>query len=312
MSSRHLLDPQLRDFFDAFPKFELNDDTVDLIRAIEASQVQLNDTPPTVSRREYHIPGYRSDAEVRLLIYEPAVSGVSKPAFLHMHGGGLVLGSPEQRDKRNLALCERLQIVIVSVDYRLAPEHPFPAALHDCYAALAYMHGAAMDLDIDPMRIAVGGESAGGGLSASLSLFARDKGEYAICHQQLVYPMLDSRTGLRGQPIDSTLGEYCWTRQANVYGWGAYLGKATAQEAYLPAHTEELSGLPPVWLCVGDMDLFLPEVRCFYQALADTGVRTNLKIYNGCPHAFNAVETADITATFERDFIEALEMGFVL
>lgn len=309
MSSRHLLDPQLRDFFDAFPKFELNDDTVGLIRAIEASQVQLNDTPPTVSRREHHIPGYQSDAEVRLLIYEPAVSGVSKPAFLHMHGGGLVLGSPEQRDKCNLALCERLQIVIVSVDYRLAPEHPFPAALHDCYAALTYMHDAATDLQVDVMRIAVGGESAGGGLAASLSLFARDKGEYAICHQHLVYPMLDSRTGFQGRPIDPTLGEYCWTRQANVYGWGAYLGKTAAHDAYLPAHTKDLSDLPPVWLCVGDMDLFLPEVRYFRERLSDAGVKTNLDIYSGCPHAFNEVETADITTTFEQDFIEALKIG---
>lgn len=309
MSSRHLLDPQLRSFFDEFPKFELNDNTVGAIRAIEASQIQLGDTPPTVTRREHHIPGYQSDSDVRLLVYEPTNSRSKRPVFLHTHGGGMVLGAPEQRDARNIQICERLQSVVVSVDYRLAPEHPFPSALHDCYATLAYLNIAATDLQIDAKRIAVGGESAGGGLAASLALFTRDKGEYAICHQQLVYPMMDSLTGLKEHPIDPTLGEYCWTREANVYGWAAYLENSPCENAYLPAHTDKLSDLPSTWLCVGELDLFLPEIRYYHERLVEAGGKAELKIYPGCPHAFNAVETANITAEYEQDYILALGTG---
>ena len=118
----------------------------------------------------------------------------------------------------NLHLASILNIVILSVDYRLAPENPIPAPLDDCYAALGWLHENAAKLGVDPERIGVGGESAGGGLAAALAIKARDEGEYGLCWQQLTYPMLDDRTGSSQHYGDPLVGEFVWTRELNQYG----------------------------------------------------------------------------------------------
>ncbi|MFT5573346.1 MAG: acetyl esterase/lipase [Cryomorphaceae bacterium] len=315
-SSRNLVDPQLRDFFDNFPVFELSDATVGIIRTAEASAVVMaTELPDCVTRQEITVAAYGSSAnikrgvDVRALLYTPVNRASTGAAYLHIHGGGMVLGAPENSDDFNVALCAKLGILIVSVDYRLAPQDPFPAALYDCYAVLAYLHSHADSLGVDTNRIAVGGESAGGGLAASLAIFARDEAEYAICHQQLVYPMLDSTTGVAGSHDDPRLGEFCWTREFNVYGWQSYLAGQLAEDAYVPAATHSLKDLPPAWIACGDLDLFLPENQIYVERLSTVGVNAAMFTYAGAPHGFTEVRAAAVAKQFEHDFFMALSAG---
>ena len=145
------------------------------------------------------------------------------------------MGSPEMSDPLNVFIAAQLGITILSVDYRLAPEHPLPAPLDDCYAALAWLHGNAQTLGVDPGRIAIGGESAGGGLAAALALHARDRGEYPICYQLLTYPMLDDRTGTPESPADPLTGEFVWNRDKNKFGWDCYFGNSPREAPGAPS-----------------------------------------------------------------------------
>lgn len=310
MSTAHLLDSQIREFFEKFPKFALNDATLSAVRVAEAASIKIvEDLPESVSREEVYVPGLGTEPEVRCWVYRPTNSQSSMGAYLHMHGGGMVMGAVELSDARCVKICDQLGVVVISVDYRLAPENPFPAGLHDAYAALGYLHKNVEDLFVDPERIAVGGESAGAGLAASLAIFVRSKGSYPICHQQLVYPMLDDRTGQSDDTVSDNLGEFIWTADYNRYGWRSYLGETVPSDAYIPARTQDLSNLPPAWLGVGDMDLFLPENRTYAERLCANGVQVSVNIYRGAPHGFYAIEKADISQKFEHDFIEALSKG---
>lgn len=307
MTSRHLVDKQLVDFFDRFPRFTLNDYTVEAIRALDAAMIKTAETlPKAVMREEMWLPNYTETGTVRALLYRPVGTTEQRGAYLHIHGGGMVLGKPEQSDIANIELCETLGIVILSVDYRLAPKNPFPAALHDCYAALAYLHENAKVLDVDTKRIAIGGESAGGGLAASLAIFARDKKQYAISHLHLIYPMLDNQTGKNGIPDNSDIGEFYWTRENNQYGWNAYLTGADPAEAYVPMATSDLSNLPPTWIGVGDLDLFLPENLAFAEKLKLAGVDAEIETYSGAPHAFNIVRDTDVSKLYMANFKKRL------
>lgn len=310
MTLLSLVDPELREFFESLPAFDLNGTTLKSIRKMTASRRQLVDElPAAVVREEIFIPGYEGSPKVRCLIYRPADGINLTPAYLHLHGGGMVLGSADESDMRCIEICERLGAVVLSVDYRLAPEHPYPAALHDAYAGLAYLHTASETLNVDRARIAIGGVSAGGGLAASLSLFARDHAEYSICHQHLVFPMIDDQTGRDGKPHDSEIGMIGWTREHNVYGWDSYLGGTCPTHAYIPARTASLSQLPPTWIGVGDLDLFFPENIEFARRLTQQGVPVAFDIYPKAPHGFPMMQNAKVSRKFEDDFVSALARG---
>ena len=205
-------------------------------------------------------------------------------ALLWIHGGGLVMGTPAAGDALCARFADELGIVVVSVDYRLAPEHPFPAGLDDCVAALSWMHAQADPLGIDPTRIAVGGDSAGGGLAACVAQVAHDRGGPAICLQLLQYPMLDDRTALRSD-IDG-LG---WSNASNHYAWSAYLGHPVTSEEPRPyasaARRADLGGLPPVWIGIGSIDLFHDECIEYATSLEAAGVRCDLHVVPGMYHA---------------------------
>ena len=145
--------------------------------------------------------------DVPCLLYTPK-AGKAEAAYLHIHGGGYVAGQMERSDPMNTLIASQLGITVLAVGYRLAPEHPVPAPLDDCYSALAWLHDEAERLGIDRERIAIGGESAGGGLAAALAIRARDAGDYAVCHQHLTYPMLDNLTGSESAPGDPLVGEF--------------------------------------------------------------------------------------------------------
>ena len=217
MSTRHLVDRELLPFIDNAPPLVLSKKTLPQMRAtIESAAVLGDPSSVGVLREEHYLPGLNGGPDIRCLVYRPQGKLDGAPGYIHLHGGGFIAGLPEISDRRSTRIAAELGAVVVSVDYRLAPEHPHPAALDDAYAALAWLHGEAGTLGVDPHRIAIGGESAGGGLAAALALKARDDGTYPIVFQLLVYPMLDDRTGASGAPGtpgDPMLGEFVWPRE---------------------------------------------------------------------------------------------------
>lgn len=311
MTTRHLLDPEIIPALDAFPQVSLKRDNLPLIRQAAAQAVQLADADAYgVVREEVVLPGWAEDQpNVRSLVYKPKSLSSPTGAYLHLHGGGYILGSPEGSDQHNVSLASRLGIVIVSVDYRLAPEHAAPAALHDSYAALVWLHRNAEQIGIDPNKIAIGGESAGGGLAAALALFARDQGEYPICFQLLTYPMIDDRTGSAAHPGDPLTGEFVWTRERNQLGWDYYLGDGLPSAPNVPARAESLKGLPPTWLSTAALDLFRDENIAYAQRLLRDSVATELIVYPGACHGFQMASTAGVTKQYLRDHAEALARG---
>lgn len=237
-----------------------------------------------VDVRSEQVPATDGRPAVRVLVYERAHRARPSGALVWIHGGGLVMGTPEVGN----AVCSRfaaeLGLVVVSVDYRLAPEHPFPAGLDDSYATLSWVHDQADALGIDPNRVVVGGDSAGGGLAACLAQMAHDRGGPAIAFQLLQYPMLDDRTALRGDH-DALL----WSNASNRYAWGAYLGHPVSRVEDRPyasaARRADLRDLPPAWIGIGSIDLFHDECVAYAQRLRDAGVACEVHVVPGMYHA---------------------------
>ena len=216
------------------------------------------------------------------------------PAVLWIHGGGYLLGSARTQDRRARRLAGTLGAVVASVDYRLAPEHPYPATLDDCYAAAEWL---AAQPEIDPRRIVVFGISAGGGLAAALTLRCVDTGLIDIAGQVLQYPMLDDRAVMR-----SFTGALGWTPEDNRFGWRSYLATdpgADGVSAYaVPGRREDLTGLPPTWIGVGTADLFHDEDVDYAVRLQAAGVPTQLEVVRGAFHGFDIAAYSKLSRSF--------------
>jgi acetyl esterase/lipase len=256
---------------------------------------------PEGLRLEDHVaPGPPGAPDVPVRIYRPATLPDAAAAMYWIHGGGLVLGDVPMNDVACSFLAERLGILVASVDYRLAPEFPFPAPIEDCYAGLRWFTGHGDDLGIDTARVAIAGASAGGALTAGLALLARDRGEISIAFQLLVSPMLDDRNRAVASPASDD--PRLWNRSANPIGWDCYLaGRAGADDISpyaAPARATDLAGLPPAYINVGDLDLFLDEDVAYAMALSHAGVPVELHIYPGAFHG--SVTTASRTALSRR------------
>lgn len=215
-------------------------------------------------------------------LYRPPGAHVAGPALLWIHGGGYVIGSAAQDDVLCRRFASTLGATVASVEYRLAPQNPYPAGLEDCYAALTWLSGLPA---VDPARVAIGGASAGGGLAAALALLARDRGEVPLVAQLLVYPMLDDRSV--GPQFDDP-GHRLWTQESNRFGWSAYLGGADPAVA-VPARRHDLSGLPPAWVGVGTLDLFHDEDLTYARRLREAGVPCDVEVVQGAFHGFDGV-----------------------
>jgi acetyl esterase/lipase len=204
--------------------------------------------------------------------------------------------------------------VIVAVDYRLAPETPFPGSLEDNYAALKWLHDSADSLGVDPSRIALMGASAGGGHAAMLAIAARDRGEVPIAFQLLIYPMLDDRTG-SSRHVPPHMGKYIWVPDSNRFGWSSLLGVPAGSRVVpagaVPARVENLAGLPPVFIGVGSVDLFVDEDVDYARRLLDSGVSTELCVVPGAYHGFDIIAPeASVSKAFWATWSAALSKAF--
>jgi acetyl esterase/lipase len=281
------------------------------VRAIGQAQKLPNlPTFSDIEVTECFVPGPEGAPEVRVLVYLPITVEGPRSTLLWIHGGGYIMGSPEQEDLLVKDMVSAIGCVAVSVDYRLAPETRHPGPVEDCYAALKWLHTHASELGVDPTRIAIAGSSAGGGLAAALGLLARDRGEIPVAFQLLIAPMLDDRTCTLAEPHPYT-GEFIWTREANRFGWTSLLGQGPGGPDISPyaaaARAEQLEGLPPTFINVGALDLFLEEDMEYARRLTRAGVPTEFHIYPGAYHGFRMVADAQVTQIAARDQLAALK-----
>jgi acetyl esterase/lipase len=314
VDTAHLVDPELMPLLAYFPA---NGITAESLPELRSGLGRL--APPVTDRSrfvttEHLVPGWEGAPQVRVLLTRPAVpSSLALPALLWIHGGGYVIGRPEQNQGLVDSLVDSLDCVVVAVDHRLAPEHPHPAPVDDCYATLGWMHAQAGDLGLDVARIAVAGESAGGGLAAALALLARDRGDLAISFVGLVYPMIDDRTTVTADPNPFT-GQYIWTPEGNRFGWTSLLGYAPGGEGVpvyaAAARAEDLSGLPPTFISVGALDLFLDEDLEYARRLLRAGVPTELVVYPGAFHGILSIEGSALSVRAKADLTDALRHSF--
>ena len=303
------IDEDLRRVSANFPRFNFGRQNLWLLRLLTILQ-RAPSVPQDVSIQNLRIPGPDSKTRLRLRVYKPKFARSARPVLVWFHGGGYVIGRPEMDDPCCTAFVLETGVAVVSVDYRLAPEHPFPAGLEDGYAALKWVQAHAAELGVDAARLAVGGESAGGGLAAGLAQLACDRREVTPIFQMLVYPMLDDRTCARPETDFSNI--LVWTQGSNRFGWESYLGQkwgAAALPPYsTPARRENLSGLPPAWIGVGTLDLFQDEDLAYAQRLKDCGVECEVKRVPGAFHGFDSMAPrAGVTRDFRK--AQALALG---
>lgn len=313
MDTRKLVDPALLPVLDAFPTVALNAELLAPMREAERfAQFPAPISPEAQERIELIVrtaPGPEGAPEIALHIYKSRNARTQLPCIYHIHGGGFVGGGAAQLEALHRPLSHALDCVIVSVDYRLAPENPFPASVEDCYAGLAWTFANASALGIDTQRIGVMGESAGGGLAAALALLARDRGVYTLAFQHLIYPMLDDRTCVAAP--NPVAGEFIWTAHNNRFGWTSLLGRDPGGEGVscyaAPARAEDLAGLPPTFIACPTLDLFIDENITYAHRLMRAGVPVELIVYPGGFHGFDIFGgDAPIAARARTDSLAAL------
>ena len=311
MSTIGLVDPELRDALALWPLQPLTADTLTQRRADVLKLIATVQTPdlPDIPTAEIHVESAFGAKPIRVLSYRPVKSDHHLPTIVHIHGGGFVAGAPEMKDVENRLLASELKCAIYSVDYRLAPEAPHPAPLEDIYSVFAWLHGNAGQMGLDPARIGIKGESGGGGFAAAAALYARDHQGPKFAFQHLIYPMIDDRTVVR-KDLHPHVGEFVWTQQHNHFGWRALLGSEPGSAGVSPyaaaSRAVDVSALPPTYISVGGLDLFLEENLTYADRLSRAGVPVEFHIYPGAYHGFYRATNARVTRQAERDNREAL------
>jgi acetyl esterase/lipase len=313
MIDRKLLDPGLRfiaDIDDALALYA--DASLDDIR--ENSPVTVVENPDRISVRDEFVDadGYR----LRIRIYEPRGKSETKIGALYwIHGGGMALGSPEIDD----AICARFalacNILVASVDYRLAPENPYPVPLKDSHAGLLWLFDNADELGIDNERVAIGGASSGGNLCAALTLLLRDNGGPKLIFQMPLYPMIDDRMEtVSMETFTADFIPFAWNRDNNKVAWDWYLKDVNRDDVPIyaaPARAEDLSNLPPAYSCVGEFDPFRDETIDYFSRLQKSGVTAELHVYPGAFHGFDATPIgSELGEKAIQRYIDALRKAF--
>lgn len=302
--SRRLVDPELAAVLDAMPSLDgLSNATLADLRLALSAHVSVMPDSCDLAVERVKIPADGDRRDIDAILYRPAGSKRPGAALLNLHGGGYVMGSADREDAAMRSLATDTDCTILSINYRLAPETPYPGPLDDCWAALQWLHEKAPELGIAADRIGVRGVSAGGGLAAALSLRARDAQSYPVAFAMLIYPMLDDRT----EPQPNT-DHFVWTADANRFAWKAYLGKHSASppQYAAPARAPDLAGLPPTFIATGSIDLFASENLEWARRLIEVGVPVELHVYPGAYHGFPIVAESNVAQRFERDCRSAI------
>ncbi|WP_332665915.1 alpha/beta hydrolase [Aeromicrobium sp.] len=293
MSRRDLIDPESRASLDAFLEvlpggFNAIPD-VQARRAAAAAVLAALEIPenPRVTHEDISIAGPLGAPDVTVRVYRPVDASGPLPGIYYIHGGGMVLGDLDDENPAAELICEQVGAVVVSVKYRLAPEHPYPAAVEDCYAGLEWLSKNVAELGVDAERLAIYGASAGGGLTLATALLARDRGGPQLSFMMPIYPMIDDRNETPSSHEITDIG--IWDRAGNIEAWAWYLGGQEADQYAAPARAADLSGLPPAFIDVGTIDLFLDEDIEFARRLMQAGVPTELHIHPGAFHATELV-----------------------
>jgi len=317
-----LVDPELAVALAQFAQMDIWSDLPLSRKLIAQARLGLMAALPAienVTSTDYSVPstavlGASAAPEVSVRVYRPEDQTQHLPAILWIHGGGYCLGSMEQDDYLVRQMVKEVGCAVVSVDYRLAPEHPFPAPLDDCYSALCWLFSNTEQLNVDGSRIGIGGISAGAGLAAGLALLARDQGEVLPIFQALLCPMIDDRSITPSS--HSIADERVWNRNSNIKGWQAYLGPemsggAETPSAYAaPSRAEDLTGLPATYIGVGSVDAFVDENTDYAERLNAAGVDTQFEIFPGGFHAFEfTVPGADISRRARDCHYQAIKQG---
>jgi len=307
MTTRHLVNPELLPLADSFPPMDLSIEALPAMRAGMKQMLAAQPLPDLpVACRDVFISAADPERIVRCLAIQPRIMPKGAPAILYFHGGGHVLGMPEMNLPQLMQWADRLKCLVLSVDYRLAPETPFPGPMDDAYAALRWLHEKAIELAIDRDRIAVSGESAGGAMAASLSLLARDRGEFAIAFQLLEMPRLSD---LLPDPPNPMTGEFIWRAENSEFCRTAYLRGSTSPYASA-GRASDLTRLPPAYIMVGALDLFVDECLDYAGRLVRAGVPVELIVYPGCFHGFRMAKEAAVTKRAGEDSLNALQRAF--
>jgi acetyl esterase/lipase len=309
------MDPEIAEIFPLLPVLDLND--IPAARSTLMTMLAASDDgapSPSVVREDHWAPGRGDSPALKVRHYRPVNQNGPLPCLYWIHGGGHVLGQIDQDDQLMDHIVDTVGCAAVSVDWRRAPEHPFPQPMDDCYAGLVWTYTHASELQIDPRRIAVGGASSGGGSAAGLALLARDRGEVPVCFQLLIYPMIDDRNVT---PSSHAITDpKVWCREWNLIAWRSYLGESAGDDISIhaaPTRATDLAGLPPAFVSVGDLDLFLDEDIEYAQRLLQAGIPTELHVYPGGIHAFDVFAPgAGISQRFSRDRDDALRRALQL
>ncbi|WP_087972253.1 alpha/beta hydrolase [Oceanobacillus rekensis] len=289
---KNRVNPELREIIEAFPPLDLDNYKATRQAAQDGLQAMEIPLDESVSINDEMILNSYDQSSVRVRIYDKKEkSGEALPVLLWIHGGGYVLGSPEEGD----ILCQRFvaeaNCMVVSVDYRLAPEFPYPAGLEDCYAALQWVYENAGELGVDATRIGVAGQSAGGGITAALALLTRDRKGPEISFQMPLYPMINDHNNTPSS--FEVTGNFVWNHDLNKKGWSMYLngkdGTESVSEYAAPARATNLSGLPKTYICVGQLDPFRDETLDYVTRLCQAGVDVEFHLYPGVFHGFEAI-----------------------
>jgi acetyl esterase/lipase len=281
--SRHLIAPEFGALADS-----LGLGRPATIEGMRASSMAMSERRPPlpedgIAIEERFVPGPDGAPEIRVLIYRPPGARGPLPVYLDIHGGAYVSNTADIDEPFCRAIVNAVGCAVVSVDYRVAPETRWPGAVEDCLAALRWVAAEGETMGFDAGRIAIGGESAGGGLTAALALMARDRGGPELKLQMLGQPMLDDRTGQHPYA-----GEYTFTPEANHAGWTAYLGVEAGSDQVpaeaVPARVADLANLPPAFITVGALDLLADECIDYAKRLMNAGVPTELHVMPGAFH----------------------------
>ena len=236
---------------------------------------------PNLDVTEHTYAGSASDLTLRL--YQPKSAPSKGPGLIYIHGGGMIMGDLDSQDENMREAATTLDIPIASIDYRKAPEHPYPAAPEDCYAGVCWVfeHGAELGMDKD--NIGLMGASAGGGLALAVALMLRDRGGPKLKYLLPIYPMIDDRhkTSSSHEVVDLGI----WDRAGSLEAWGWYLGDTEPDSYAAPARAADMSGLPPTYIDVGDLDLFRDEDIVLAQRLSAAGVPVEFHLWTGAYHA---------------------------